>query len=302
MAPAIRRHRHLGDNWSPRLTGPGRSGLLACVSTRTAGPVELSYRSYGEGNPVLFLPPAAARSDVWLAHQVPAVVAAGWRAILVENRGIPPSPAPPGPYRLADLADDTAGLIGRLGLAPCCVVGASLGAMIAQETAARHPELLQAVALVGTRRRADLFRQMLTRAAVIRMLATARPTESDVLAQLAQMFGPATLADERAVADWAEVIRRNPVRGAGPAAQYQALIGADQSGLLGQVSVPCLVVAFGADLVTPPASCREVAGTIPGCGYVEIPDAGHMGFLERPAAVNNALLAFFASAVARPGC
>lgn len=270
------------------------------MESQTVDVVELSYRIHGTGSPVLFLPPAATRSDIWLAYQVPAIVAAGYQAIVVDNRGIPPSPAPPGPYQLADMAADTAALIGGLGLGPCRVVGASLGAMVAQELAVRYPELVHAAALLGIRPRADEFRRMMTRAAAARMLSTAAVTEADIVAQLAQMFGPDTLADDRGIADWSELMRRFPVRGPGAAAQYEAIVAADLSASLGNIRCPCLVVAFEADMVTPPASCREAADAIPLCRYVEIPGAGHLGFLERSAEVNSALTDFLAT-VACPG-
>jgi pimeloyl-ACP methyl ester carboxylesterase len=50
------------------------------------------------------------------------------------------------------------------------------------------------------------------------------------------------------------------------------------------------------DVITPPAFCREVAITIPGCRYVELPHCGHFGFLENPRAVNSTLAAFLAAA------
>ncbi len=258
--------------------------------------VELSSRTYGSGDPVLFLPPAATRADVWLTHQVPAVVASGYQAVVADHRGTSPSPVPPGPYRIADLAADTAALIARLGLGPCHVIGASLGAMVAQELASGYPELVRSVALLGTRARTDVFRAMMTRAAVLRVLSPGEITDADVVAQLSQMFGPGTLADDREVADWAMLMRRFPVRGVGPAAQYQATLAADLTPGLDRIACPGLVVAFGADAVTPPACGREVAGAIPGCRYVEIPGAGHLGFLEQPDVVNSALASFLAAA------
>ncbi len=60
------------------------------------------------------------------------------------------------------------------------------------------------------------------------------------------------------------------------------------------ISAPVLVIGFGDDLVTPPHLSREVANAMPNGRYVEIPDAGHLGFFERPEAVNAAMLKFFA--------
>jgi pimeloyl-ACP methyl ester carboxylesterase len=268
-----------------------------CPPESERAAVELSFRAYGAGDPVLFLPPAATRADVWLTHQVPAFVAAGYQAVVVDNRGTAPSPAPAGPYRLADLAADAAALIARLGLGPCRVVGASLGAMITQELAAHYPGLVHSVALLGTRRRTDVYRQLLARAAMARALAATPVTDADVAAQLGQMFGPQTLADDREVADWAVLMRRFPVSGPGPAAQYHAAMSAAPAACLTRIGCPCLVMGFEADVVTPPASCRDVRDAIRGSKYVEIPGTGHLGFLERPEPVNAALTGFFATAV-----
>jgi pimeloyl-ACP methyl ester carboxylesterase len=55
-----------------------------------------------------------------------------------------------------------------------------------------------------------------------------------------------------------------------------------------------LVIGFSDDLMVPPHLAREVADAIPGGRYLEVHDAGHLGFLERPDPVNAAILQFFA--------
>ena len=62
------------------------------------------------------------------------------------------------------------------------------------------------------------------------------------------------------------------------------------------VGVP--VISFADDLVAPPPRGRELASTIPSARYLEIPDAGHYGYLEQPGAVNAAVLDFFADLTA----
>jgi pimeloyl-ACP methyl ester carboxylesterase len=44
----------------------------------------------------------------------------------------------------------------------------------------------------------------------------------------------------------------------------------------------------------PTSLCREVADAVPGAQYVEIPDAGHFGYLEQPETVNQLILDFLA--------
>ena len=60
------------------------------------------------------------------------------------------------------------------------------------------------------------------------------------------------------------------------------------------IAAPVLVMGFADDVVTPPHLGREVADAMPNGRYLQIPDAGHLGFLERPQAVNSAALQFFA--------
>lgn len=56
----------------------------------------------------------------------------------------------------------------------------------------------------------------------------------------------------------------------------------DSRTLLGSIDVPTLVVVGELDTITPPASARVIAGSIPGARLVEIPRAGHLANLEAP--------------------
>jgi len=259
-----------------------------------SGKARLSYEEYGAGEPVLLLPPAATPARVWALHQVPAIVAAGYRAITLDARGTHVSP-PSSPFRLADLVADASVLIAELGLAPCLVVGASLGAMIGQELAAGHPDLVRAAALLGTRSRTDFFRGKLTRAMAAQARSGNPPSELEALLLLSQLFSAATLADEHTAANLLTLFRGFHAAGVGPAMQYEATIIADRTSALSHVTRPCTVIAFAEDSLTPPAACLEVAAAVPGCRYVEVADCGHFGFLERPEQVNATLLDFFSA-------
>jgi pimeloyl-ACP methyl ester carboxylesterase len=255
---------------------------------------EVPFTAHGDGPPVLLLPPAATRAEVWLSHQVPALVAAGFRAVSVSPRGIPPAPVPPGPYRVSDLVADVVALIERLGNGPCHLVGSSLGAIVAQELALLRPDLVTSAVLMGTRARCDGYRKRLARATAQRCRQGGPVSELEALRHIGQLFGPTTLADETFVADWVEMVQRFPVTGPGPAAQYEATVTADRRTALTHLTVPCLVMAFGADVLTPPHLCAEVAEAIPDARYREFPGLGHFGFLDDPTAVNAELCAFLA--------
>src|SRR5215472_14153448 len=160
---------HVGDNWSAGFTRWPISVLLARMPIAHVNGIRLSYATYGSGPPVVLVAPAATPSALWLLHQVPALVQAGYTAVTFENRGTAPSDIPAGPYRLADLAADTAGLISELGIGPCPVVGASLGALVTQELTLARPDLVLAAVLLATRARVDYFCQTAARASAARV-------------------------------------------------------------------------------------------------------------------------------------
>lgn len=262
----------------------------------TAGKARLAVCERGSGDPVLLLPPAATRADLWTLHQVPAIVAAGYRAVLLDSRGSSQATMPSAPFRLGDLVEDAAHLITELRLGPCFVAGASLGAMIAQELALSRPDLVRAAALIGTRCRTSFFQSRLASALAAQARRGEPPSDLEALMLLSRLFSATTLADDRQAADLLALVQNFYARGVGAAMQYEATIIGDRTDGLRQVCRPCLVVAFAEDSLTPPAACREVARAIPGCRYVEFAGCGHFGFLERPEEVNAILTDFLAAA------
>src|SRR4051812_27302750 len=109
--------------------------------------IRLAYERSGPGDTVLFIMGSGTGGRAWTMHQTPALQRAGYAAVVFDNRGIAPSSAPDGKYSLADMVADTAGLIDELRLAPCRIVGTSLGALVAQELLVEYPELVHSAVL-----------------------------------------------------------------------------------------------------------------------------------------------------------
>jgi pimeloyl-ACP methyl ester carboxylesterase len=253
--------------------------------------VRLAYERAGRGERVLLIMGSSAAGRVWTMHQTPALIEVGYETVTFDNRGIPPSDAPPGQYSLADLAADTEGLIEALGIGPCRLVGASMGAMIAQELASRRPDLVQGAVLIATRARSDAFRRALNAADRALQEGGVRPPAAyDAMNSALRMLSPATLNDEAACSMWLELFE---VSGGHPATgQATVDVISDRRDTLRRITVPCRVIAFADDLVCPPHLAAEVADIIPDCDFVEIPACGHLGYLERPAEVNSAIIEF----------
>jgi pimeloyl-ACP methyl ester carboxylesterase len=254
--------------------------------------IRLAYERWGRGERVLLIMGQAAGGRVWTLHQTPALTRAGYQAVTFDNRGIPPSDAPPGTYSIEDMVADTRGLIEALDAAPCRIVGASLGAMIAQELAISAPHLVRSAVLIATKSRSDAARAAMCDAdrAMIES-GIELPASHRAVNSVFHMLAPATLNNDAAVSLWLETFQLSLGKDPAPG-QAWVDTGKDRREALRAVTVPCRVIAFADDLVTPPHLAAEVADAIPDCDFVEIPACGHFGYLERPEEVNSAIIEF----------
>jgi pimeloyl-ACP methyl ester carboxylesterase len=255
--------------------------------------IKLAYQRTGEGASVLLIMGSSAGGQVWTMHQTPALMKAGYQTVTFDHRGIAPSDAPAGKYSMEDMVADTKGLVEELGLGPCSVVGVSLGSLIAQELAIRHPELISCAVLIASRARGDAVRNAMS--AADRELADSGielPPAHRAVTDALRLLSPRTLNDSATAAMWLEVLQLSSEGGSGVYGHNWIDTTADRRAALKDITVPCRVISFADDLVTPPQLCAEVADLIPDCDLVELPGCGHLGYLERPDEVNAAIIEF----------
>jgi pimeloyl-ACP methyl ester carboxylesterase len=255
--------------------------------------IRLAYERVGFGERVLMIMGQAAAGSVWSLHQAPALKRAGYEVITFDNRGVPPSDAPPGDYSVADLVTDTEELIEALDAGPCRLVGTSLGSLVAAELAAKRPDLVTCCVLMALRSRADVARRALN--AGERELARSGirlPPIYEAAISVLQMFSPDTVNDDAAMSMWLEIYEVARARRAAASGQDAIDLTFDRRDRLRTIQVPCRVIGFSDDLMCPPHLCAEAAETIPDCDYVEIGRCGHVGYLERPDEVNSAIIEF----------
>jgi pimeloyl-ACP methyl ester carboxylesterase len=259
--------------------------------------IKLNYKDSGHGEPVVMIQGTGGGHSVWHLHQVPALAAAGYRVVTFDNRGIPPSSVCAEGFTVADMVGDVAGLIEHLGAGPCRIVGTSLGAFVAQELALARPDLVRQVVLMATRGRTDVLRGALVEAEVeLHDAGVDLPPRYAAVLRALHSLSPRTLDDDTAVTDWLDLFELAPGSGPGRRAQMELSRMPDRLAAYRAVTVPCHVIAFADDLVTPPSLGREVADAVPGATYEVIPGCGHYGYLEDPATVNASILRFFARA------
>jgi pimeloyl-ACP methyl ester carboxylesterase len=191
---------------------------------------------------------------------------------------------------------DTAELIEALELAPVRVVAMSMGSYIAQELMLARPELVSQAVLMATRARHDRTREFFHEVeATFADSGINLPPAYGAKLRLLEGFSPKTLNDDAAAGDWIDTFTTWPARPTpGFRAQFGVAPQSDRRAAYRAIATPALVIGFADDLMTPPHLGAEVADALPNGRYLAVTDAGHNGYLERPGAVNAAILDFFA--------
>ncbi len=210
--------------------------------------------------------------------QVEPLVAAGFRVVRYDHRGHGRSPAPSGPYTLAELGGDLLALLDELGPARVSLVGLSLGGMTGMWLAEHHPERLDRMVLCCTSAELGPKQMWVDRA------RAARESGMDSLADaaVARWLTHAGRAANPALSAWLhEMVAGQDAEGyASCCTAIETMTIADA---LGSITTPTLVIAGAADQATPPEHGRRIATAIPGARLEIVDGAAHLGNVERPA-------------------
>ena len=270
--------------------------LLPQSGTVQANGQQLYYEVHGDGPPLLLVMGIGYDSSLWTLAQVPAL-STQFRVVLVDNRDAGRSSRATHPYRIADMADDLAGLLDALGIQRSHLLGLSMGGMIAQEFALRHADRLDRLVLTGTG--AAPARSAVDAIQIWRWIK-ANDATGKVFGeqQFVSLFSTAFLRNHQAVLDTAELLASNPYPMSPEAygRQADAYVHFDALDRLGAITAPTLVVVGEQDLLTPPWVARELADAIPGARFEVIVGAGssHVAPIERPDEFNRLVSNFLA--------
>jgi len=249
------------------------------------------YESHGQGYPLVMVRGLGSNADHWYA-QLPAL-AAHFRVIVFDNRGIGRSGDPGGDFSIQDLADDTVGLMDALAIPQAHVLGVSMGGMIAQQLALDHPRRVQGLVLVVSHcGGAHQVRPAAEISRLVGEMVTVGSPESRIKA-LPAFFDPETLKTGLACAQaYAAVSLKYPADAQILTRQFKAIQDFDVYDRLPTIQSPTLVVASTGDALIPPGNSEILAARIPNARMVAIPGGGHQILVEQPQACNQAVLDF----------
>lgn len=255
---------------------------------------DLYYEVHGKGEALVLIMGIGYDSSLWALHQVPAL-SRHFQVVVLDNRDAGRSAAASSEYTISDMADDVVGLLDALEIERAHLLGLSMGALIAQEFAVRHPRRVDRLVLCGpdAAPARDAFHPIGVWQAV---------KESDrsgavfAAQQFAWLFSTAFRRNAAAVEQVLGLLSSNPnpVLPDAYARQARAYLGYDPATRPRQITAPTLVVVGEQDILTPPWIAREVAAAIPGARLEIIrgDGASHVVPLERPEEFNRLAIEF----------
>jgi pimeloyl-ACP methyl ester carboxylesterase len=242
---------------------------------------DLYWESTGEGEPVLLVMGLGMNATGW--HRTIPVLAGRFRVIAFDNRGVGRSPRTPGPYTAAQLADDAVTVLDAAGEETAHVYGISLGGMIAQEIALRHPDRVRALVLGATTPGGAKAVQASPAVQAFTRLRAQMTAETAVWASVPINYGPATRRHgAQRIAEDIEQRLRFPIEPEPYSAQLAAAVGHDAHDRLHEIDKPTLVVHGDADVLVPPGNAPLIAGAIPGAELRTYEGAAHLYFTDEP--------------------
>ena len=263
------------------------------------GDVELCYETFGDPSdtPLLLVMGLGTQMIAWRPDFCRMLVDRGFYVIRYDNRDIGRSThmkgvRPPtlrqmltrdgrdAAYTLDDMADDAAGLLDCLGMASAHVVGASMGGMIGQVMAGRHPDkvltLTSIMSNTGNRWHST------PGVKVLPFFLGKRPkTKEEAGARAVKLFrvvgSTAFERDDNEIRELAETsFERGGGDGSGTGRQIAAVFAAgDRTETVRSIKAPTLVIHGTVDKLAPPRGGRATAEAIPGSRLVLIDGMGH---------------------------
>jgi pimeloyl-ACP methyl ester carboxylesterase len=261
--------------------------------------IEYEVRGPQDGRPLLLIMGLGTQMIHWPDGFVDLLIDRGHRVVRFDNRdsGLSTShdgttvdlaalltavftgQQPSAPYLLDDMADDTAALLDALTWPSAHVVGASMGGMIGQALAIRHPERVRSLTSIMS---APEFVEPAPE--MVSMLATPMPTDREAYIEagvrvwhmLAGPGFPMTEEDDdeaRAIMALAYDRHHDPEA---TMRQLAAILASEpRTAALATLGVPALVIHGTGDRLIPPIGGQMTAAAIPGAEHVVIEGMGH---------------------------
>jgi len=236
----------------------------------------------GSGEPLLLIQGMSGHSAHW-GDAFLGAIEPHFDAIAIDHRSTGGSPRVEGPFTLADLADDAIGALDDLGVETAHVMGISMGGMVAQELALRHPDRIRTLTLgctyAGGEGSALTSSQVSTKLAEAMM---AGDPDRAIATAYEVNVSPGYGADKSAYGTFYEMATALPTPVPVIMLQMQAIAAHDTLDRLQEISAPTLVIHGTVDEMLPYSNAVLIASKIPDAQLETLEGVGHMFWWEQP--------------------
>jgi len=258
---------------------------------RSTDGARLHYSETGRrsGPPVLMIQGLGADKHLWDVQRL--ALARSYRTLALDNRGAGRSDKPLGVYTMEQMADDAIAVLDHAEVDDAHVVGASMGGVIAQVLAVRHPDRVRSLTLACTACRHHPWRREL----LAGWAETAQTRGMGAMTSEAArwVIGPRSFRRLSPAIGW-----MGPLAFSRPphafASQVAGILASDDDHAddLRHVTAPTLVMVGNQDILTPRGDAEELAERIPDAELVVISGAAHGFMVEHGTTFNRILLDF----------
>jgi pimeloyl-ACP methyl ester carboxylesterase len=263
-----------------------------------ANGIEITYQTFGEpSDPSLLLVMGLGAQLIhWPEEFCELLAARGFQVVRFDNRDVGHStklddaPVPDlmalaagdasaASYTLDDMADDAVGLLDHLGIDAAHVAGASMGGMIAQTLAIRHPQRVLSVCSIMSTTGNPEVGQATPEALAVLMTPVPEDREGYIefhVKAFRAIGSPGFPFDEEFLRWRGGATFDRSMYPNGPRRQLAAIMASgDRTQALGQISAPTVVIHGADDPLITVSGGEATARAIPGAKLVVIPGMGH---------------------------
>jgi pimeloyl-ACP methyl ester carboxylesterase len=263
--------------------------------------IEVDVQGPEHGEPILLIMGLGMQLIGWPDELVQMLVQRGFRVIRHDNRdvglsqgfdrlGVPNVLVEAlrhrlrlrvrAPYQIADMAADALGVLDALGIQHAHVCGASMGGMIAQHIAAKHPRRVKSLTLIMTTSGARHLKQAHPKVLRVLMSRPQRPDAPTYMAHMAHVLSvigsPGYPPDAKRLQQRLMASFSRAYRPSGTARQLVAVAAdGDRSPLLQRIVAPTRVIHGDVDPLVPVPAAHDLVSKIPGAVADIVPGMGH---------------------------
>lgn len=253
--------------------------------------INLAYYTSGHGTPTLMIQGLGGRAADW--GSVPARLAPRFEVITFDNRGTGKSDKPDTEYSLDVMADEAVAVLQAAGHEQAHVVGVSMGGMIAQLVALRHPQRVRKLVLLSTTPGGSHAVAPTAAAMAALVPDMTQPPEQIVRSAMRAITAPGfTEAHPEVLQEIVQTAMGAPTPQFVFVRQMAAIMASDRYADLPTIQTPTLVLHGDADPLVPFANGQTLAARIPGAQLVTLRGCGHLAMWEQPDELARVLLNF----------